>query len=765
MSRIGPVNRTRSTMNADDASKRTPAGGRRIAAGPLTALAVVAPLAGFAALAAIPFGGLAVRIAVGVLAVVSAVLAVAAMRSIRRQRHLSVVATRLGGRLEDAQDRMWELSESLDRQRDLVEAQGDAIVRRDLDGRLTFANDVFCRTFRLDRDAVIGTTGIPEPIDPPADPGAVRPPPHVPRAPFDARFDTVDGIRWFAWQDIPIRDEAGNIVEIQSAGRDITARKTTEEALRQARDAAQQASRAKSRFLAAVSHEIRTPMNGIIGMADLLLDTGLTPEQTSYARAVHGSAQSLLGMIDEILDFSRIEAGRLDLAQAPFSLAKVVSDVAELLAPRAEEKGLEISGFVSRDVPTAVIGDSDRLRQVLVNLAGNGIKFTDRGGVAIEVGPDEATEAGETGIRIVVRDTGIGIDDGAIGRIFEEFEQADTGPARRHGGTGLGLAICRRIVTAMGGAIAVSSTPGQGSLFTVHLPLRSADDAPAPAPLLSGRSILVASPSPILRPALQAMLADQGARVATVARADTLARRFEDPGRFGAALIDLPFAARIDPRRVPCIVLLSPRDRSLLPDLTKRGFAGYLIKPIRTQSLLARLGVADGRSAASVDVRRIDEPALKALDVLLAEDNDLNAMLTDALLRRFGHRVHRVHDGTGAVEKVRTARQRGKPYDVVLMDLHMPGLDGLSATREIRRMEAGSPAGGRVPIAALTANAFAEDRAACLEAGMDVFLAKPVDYEALADCLSRIATSQDGAAGTAATAGSSLKSLSPNRRA
>ena len=756
-------------MNTRDATNTDTPAGARIPAWPLTALAIVAPLAGLAALVAIPFGGLTVRVAVGLLAVVSAGLAVAVMRTLSRQNRLSAAARQLGGRLEDVQDRMWELSESLDRQRNLVEAQGDAILRHDRDGRLTYVNDVFCRTFGLEREAVIGTVAMPPTVDASGEPlagPAAATPAHVPRASFDARYRTVDGIRWYAWQDIAIRDESGAVVEIQSVGRDITGRKTTEEALRHARDAAQHASRAKSRFLAAVSHEIRTPMNGIIGMADLLLDSGLTPEQTSYARAINGSAQSLLGMIDEILDFSRIEAGRLDLAEEPFSLTKVVGDVAELLAPRAEDKGLEVCAFVSRDVPPAVIGDPDRLRQVLVNLAGNGIKFTDRGGVAIEVWPDDREtgsrevdrDDGPVGIRVVVRDTGIGIDEDAVGRIFEEFEQADTGPARKHGGTGLGLAICRRIVTAMGGEITVSSKLGQGSTFTVRLPVRPVQETAAAAPLLTGRRILVASPSPILRSALEAMLTDHGARVETVARARTLARRSEasaqaGTGRFDAALIDLPFADGVDPKAVPGIVLLSPRDRSRLSELSEQGYSGYLIKPIRTQSLLARLGVANGQGATSAAAPRIEEPPADPLDVLLAEDNDLNAMLTEALLSRLGHRVHRVRDGMRAIEKIRLANERGKPFDLVLMDIHMPGLDGLSATREIRNLEARSPGIGRVPIAALTANAFEEDRTACLDAGMDAFLTKPVDREALADCLARIGTLE----GTSAAAAISRK--------
>ena len=684
------------------------------------------------------FGGPASWVAAAGLIGLSLVSLRVAILERRRRTDSDAAVARLSHRLEDAQDRIWELSESLARQRGLVDAQDDAIVRRDADGRLTFANDAFCRIFGFERADVVGSVGMPVPLEPARDPGEEAVSPDMPRLTFDARYRTADGVRWFQWQDTPIRDATGHVVEIQSVGRDITIRKDTEDALRRARDAAEQASRAKSRFLAAVSHEIRTPMNGIIGMADLLLDSGLTQEQTTYARAVHGSAEALLGLIDEILDFSRIEAGRIELVDAPFSLAKIISDVAELFGPRAGEKGLEIAAFVSRDVPTVMRGDADRLRQVLVNLAGNGIKFTDRGGVLIEVRPEMDAGSAAGGIRISVRDTGIGIPRDALGRIFEEFEQADVGPARRHGGAGLGLAICKRIVTAMNGEITVESTADRGSTFTVRLPLVASEPAPSTPRMLAGRRILVASPSPILRHSLKSVLEDEGARVETAARADTLARKLSGNGKFDSVLVDLPFAEAVDPGPLPMIVLLAPRDRGILPDLTERGFAGYLIKPIRSQSLLARLGVAANREGRPAVPIPQEEPVGPALDVLLAEDNDLNAMLTEALLRRLGHRVTRVRDGLQAVAKIRAAGDRGRPFDIVLMDVHMPNLDGLSAAREIRADERDTPQRGRIFMIALTANAFAEDREACLEAGMDMFMAKPVDREVLAEGLKKI---------------------------
>lgn len=752
----------RDTRTPDDNRPRKP--GRRGRSGSTwrpDIVAAGAALAAIGALAAVAVTGTAVS-AMTVATGAAAAAAVAAVLALhRQQRRAARNAANAADRLEAAQDRLWELSECLDRQRRLSDAQGAAIVRHDLKGRFTFVNDVFCNTFGLGRADVIGRAAMPVPLDGASEgSGGDGDLPTGAFEPIDARYRTVDGIRWFTWQDFPVRDATGRIVETQSVGIDITDRKETELALRQARDEAQQASRAKSRFLASVSHEIRTPMNGIIGMTDLLIDSGLTPEQASYANAVHGSARSLLSLIEQILDFSRIEAGRVEFADAPFAIAKLVSDVAELLAPRAAEKGLEIAAVASRAVPGAILGDADRLRQVLVNLAGNGIKFTDRGGVAMLVDVEHGRDAGEAGeLVIAVSDTGIGIAADDVERMFEEFEQADLQAARR-GGAGLGLAICRRLVAAMGGSISVESRPGSGSTFRVRLPCRPAREAEAPAApptapadgqplpeggLLKRRRLLVASPSAIVRDTLGAVLRDHGADV--VDRRD-MASELDDgtdagPGTggqdaFDAAFIDLPLADADLPPRVPRIVLLSPGDRSKLAETLDRGFAGYLIKPIRTQSLLTRLGAVFGAPAPSASGAVESDPGRpsKPLSVLLAEDDDVNALLAEAVLTRLGHAVTRVPDGRQAVEAVAAAARReapfDAPFDVVLMDVRMPVLDGLGAARAIRATDAA------LPIIALTANAFAEDRAACHAAGMNAFLSKPVDRNDLADCLDRL---------------------------
>ena len=375
-------------------------------------------------------------------------------------RTLHAHLRRLEQRNEELSDRNWELRETEERARSFLEAQGDFIVRRDADGCITYANDAFCSLAERDREVLLGSDfALPllEQGDSAFSPDGARI--------YDQKIATEEGPRWIAWREVSV--PLGGGAETQSVGRDVTDRTQGELALAEARDQAETANRAKSRFLAMVSHEIRTPLNGILGMADLLLDTPLTPEQATYARAVKTSGDTLLSLIEEILDFSKIESGRLDLDARPFPLVTLIEEVAELLAPRAQAKSLEIAAYVEDRLPEHVIGDATRLRQVLLNLAGNAIKFTDRGGVGIVAEAGACTDE----ITISVRDTGIGIPAAQQERIFREFEQGDDGPARKFGGTGLGLAISRRIVERMGGSISVESAAGAGSTFSFTIPL------------------------------------------------------------------------------------------------------------------------------------------------------------------------------------------------------------------------------------------------------------------------------------------------------
>jgi len=485
-------------------------------------------------------------------------------------------------------------------------------------------------------------------------------------------------------------------------------------------------------FLAVMSHEMRTPLNGILGMTRLLLDTNLEPNQRAYAETVKQSGATMLALINDLLDYAKVEAGKLELERSVFSPYALVQSIAEMLSPRAADKGIEITAFIDERIPRALVGDEARLRQVLTNLTGNAVKFTDSGGVNIEAHYLGANEAA-TKIRIDVRDTGVGVPVDMHKAIFEEFAQAHSGAKKDKESTGLGLAIAQKIVRVMGGDINLESAPGKGSVFSFEIEFdHIADSAMRRAPI--DGSVVLATRSKVLARSLEMQLATLGASdVLTVASGDealkTLAAR---PG--ATLLCDIYLAgdgaSQLAAKAERAFVLLSPLARDSLAKLKDAGFERYLIKPIRQSSLYEQLAGRKTCARAKPPPAK-DESAApgRKFNILLAEDNQINATLATTIIKRAGHGVDVAKDGEDAV----AAAAKGG-FDLILMDMHMPRLDGLDATRRIRAFEGDK---ARVPIIALTANAMSGDRQKCLAVGMDDFISKPFEPADLTQMLQK----------------------------
>ena len=546
--------------------------------------------------------------------------------------------------------------------------------------------------------------------------------------------------RWFAGDWGPLIDEQGRQIGVLVAQRDVTERHRLAEELRIARDQALEAARAKSYFLATMSHEIRTPMNGVLGMTSLLLDTELQPEQRDMAQTVLNSGESLLSIINDILDFSKIEAGRLELQSVEFSVAQQVEEACELLAENTARKGLEFASLVANDVPPAVTGDPGRLRQILINLIGNAVKFTDTGEVVVR-----CRLAGREGSRVQlefeVADTGVGVSPEIQPRLFQPFTQAEMGSNRRYGGTGLGLAISKELVAKMGGSIGVDAVPGGGSRFWFRVWLEAPAAAPPPEAETTGEA-LVLDDHAATRDSLAIHLAAVGLRPVMATDPDE-ARRLVRERKFSVAVIDfglpgttaLEFAREL-PQGLPVVVLVTRidpvrRDSSLSPNIRF-----FLNKPLRREPLRKAIDEAMFRStvvseAAAQKVGAGAPPAAGRIGrVLIAEDNPVNQKVACRLVEKLGYRADIVANGLQALSALDRTH-----YDLVLMDCQMPELDGFETTRRIRVRENGRSR--HTPIIAMTANAMKGDRDRCLEAGMDDYVSKPIRLEDLARAMER----------------------------
>ena len=638
------------------------------------------------------------------------------------------------------------LRESEERGRTLLDSMGDGYSEVDLRGTFLVVNDAYCRMFDRSRDEVLGAsykhffkdehgqrirelyqnvykTGLP-----------------VKAFEHEAR----PGL--FVEQSVALKKNAqGDPVGFVSVVRDCTARKRYEQELARAKEIAEAASRAKSEFVANMSHEIRTPMNGILGMTELALSTSLTEEQREFLSMVKSSADALLVIINDILDYSKIEAGKIILDNVTFDLSEVVGDAMKSVATIAHKQGLEMAFHLEPGVPAYLIGDPVRLGQVLLNLIGNAIKFTERGEVIVNVGADQRDES-SVKLHFRVRDTGIGIPFQKQNKLFEAFEQADSSTTRRYGGTGLGLAISKRITELMGGKIWIESAPGQGSTFHFTAALTPATTSAQDAQSLSMQSLLgvralIVDDNLTNRRILLEVLrrwqmrpedADSGpSGLSKLDQASRSGQPFqlilldeEMPGMSGLQVIE---RIRANPDlRGACIVMLTSLEQTLSTAQYRAiGVDSYLIKPVKPSELLRMIRRTLGKQTEAVKPPVIEtQPIQQSLRILVAEDNMVNQKLAIASLEKMGHQVVLAATGAEALAKWR----QGK-FDLILMDVQMPGMDGLEVARRIRQEE--RTLGTHIPVIAMTARSMGGDRERCIEVGMDDYVSKPVSSKDL----------------------------------
>jgi PAS domain S-box-containing protein len=666
------------------------------------------------------------------------------------------------------------------RYRAIVQDQTELICRYLPDGRISFVNEAYCRYFNKTEAELVGHHFTPFIFDTTQDKlrdlmdGLSR---ETPEIESELGMELDGNIRWQHWIVRSMFDDNSKLVEYQAVGRDITERKHAEDELRHAKEIAEAATRARSEFLANMSHEIRTPMNGIVGMTELLLRTTLTTQQYEYAEIIYQSTDALQTLINDILDFAKIEAGKLALEKAEFDLESAVFDVARLLSITAETKGYELIVRYAPSAPRHFIGDAGRLRQILTNLVGNAIKFTSKGHVLIDVECQVQTLESAC-MSFQIKDTGIGIPTEQLDTIFEEFTQADTSTTRQFGGTGLGLAISQQLVKMMNGEIGVKSKLGKGSTFTFTLPLPLAENfekieavhnsqftihnsqlTEGGLEILRGTRILIVDDNPVNRRILEEQFGEMQVRACAVESAETAltalleAARFDDP--YWLAIIDY-FMPDIDGKQLGqfikqnqeiqdtiLVMLSSAGIQQESFQVQQIGFAAHLVKPLplyQFQRVLVALRETYNRSQnlefitmASMNKFQFQnvQKIYPNMPVLLVEDNDVNRLVAMNMLEQLGCQVTQAENGLEALEKLEQQN-----FAVIFMDIQMPSMGGFEATAEIREREKERCTGKNV-IIAMTANAMQGDAEQCIAAGMDDYIAKPITLDRIFDRLKK----------------------------
>lgn len=683
------------------------------------------------------------------------------------QNHEEKKATKL--RFEKLEDKAWELSESEERYRSIAEAFDDLLVMRDQDGKILFCNPAFSNSFGKSVAQITDTNFAPVPkhttYSKDEKESNIAKGNGLSLETRELAFETSEGLKWFSWLDLPVRGENHKGTVTLSVARDITSYKVAEQSLEEARGKAELSNTAKSKFLAMVSHEMRTPLNGVLGMSKLLSGTKITEEQKTYIDSIHTSGSSLLHLIEEMLDITMIEAGRFKLQEQNINIRNLMSDIVELMSARAFSKNIGLGLYIDASMPQTVHTDPARLKQIIINLLGNAIKFTHTGGVALQCVVKNVDTLNNTANLIFkVEDTGPGLNAEDQKRIFQEFERVDDENTRNVDGAGLGLTISKAIADQLGGEISLQNSNAQGSTFVLDMTLnftpKTVDKNTNNTPL-SGDNILLCMGNVMEAKCLKKQIEANGAVVKQVSKFNDIKQALKgkrayrtiifDPQNFKKEISEIGIDAFTEKlKKLPSvddtkiIVLMDPAERKNLLHLLDNNADAYLIKPVREVSLLNVLSgnftkdivtKEDNTHTQQQQNSKLVEQQLSGKTILLAEDNDINKMLVSACLTKAGAKVVHAANGQIAVDLFKTEK-----YDAVLMDMHMPILDGISATRQIREYENESGAAKATKIIALTADDQQVVRKNAFAVGMDDFLQKPIDPNILVNIVKKYTT-------------------------